>query len=171
MGQEPINSLADAAVAVYRQAATWLPQTVKDLTDEELLTRSSEGRSHLYWIAGHMTHSADIANLMNGSKSVIPDSYDGMFGMGTEPAATAGVYPKIGEIFDVFQKAVDNSIAAMKTVSDADYNKPSDAALPEFMARMSRFELVCGFATHIGYHIGQMVTILRKLDKKPWPDM
>lgn len=171
MGKQPITSLSDAAVTVYQQAAMWLPQMIKDLTDEELMTRPAEGRSHLYWIAGHMTASADIGPTMNGSASVIPEHYKKIFDMNTEPAATAGEYPPIGEIIDVFGKAVENSLASLKALTDDQFNAPSDAELPEFLAKMSRFDLVCGFASHISYHIGQMVTILRKLDKNPWPDM
>ncbi|MCK5125422.1 MAG: DinB family protein [candidate division Zixibacteria bacterium] len=171
MSKEPIKTLADAAVSVYMGNAGWMPQGLAELTKEELLTRPSKGRSHLWWIVGHLATSSDIGPMMNGSASVIPEEYKKLFDMETAPSDTGDGYPSMSELMEVFKKALDNSCAAIKALSDEQFNQKTGAELPEFLAQMSRFELVVGFGAHISYHIGQMVTILRKLDKKPWPDM
>ncbi len=171
MGNEPLKTLADAAVSNYNATAFWVSPRIAELTKEQLLQRPGEGRANTWWNLGHIVQSVDIAPYMNGSETIVPELYKKLFGEGSSATDDGEGYPPIAEMMELFGKAIANSTAALAILTDEQLNTPSEAELPEFLAKMSRFELASGFATHIGYHMGQISTMMCTFGKNPFEGM
>jgi len=167
MTDESFIPVVDQTADLFQSCTAWVPKTMRDLTVDELLRRPAAGRSHLYWIFGHMVLYTDIAPFINGSPAIIPNRYVELFDFGTRPKDTAADYPPIAEMADLFDRAVENAVRALKSIGDQDLVKPTAVPLPpglvDFMS--TRYEVIKKLGLHLVYHVGQIGTILKILGK------
>lgn len=164
---EPTQAIIRAA-QIIEMAASWVAVgKLKNITSDQALMRPAPGLNNIYWLIGHVAVSSDIAPYINGADQVIDASLDPLFDMGTEPKDDASGYPAIDEILGNFEKGIANSLAAIKSIGDADLNLPPAKPLGEPLNQYfkTRFDIINGFASHISYHGGQIGTILSLLEK------
>lgn len=168
MTTDDLSPVITAIVKSYEMASSWISaDRLKELSTEELVYRPAEKRSHIYWLLGHIVATSDIAPYINGSESVVDKSYLGHFGTGTEPKDDPAEYPPVPEILENFEKVIDNSISALKSMGETETGLSPAKPLPEFLQPYfpTRLDLVIGHATHISYHGGQIGLILKALGK------
>ena len=140
----------------------WIMGLVADIKDAPLTAPTPNGGNHPLWILGHLVHSE--ANLLNvfikGEENPLAE-WQEMFGIGSTPLNDASKYPSIEEVMAKFEEVRAATLAYLKTLTDADLDKPSHA--PEehkdFFGTIGQ----C-FATmniHFAFHGGQVADARR----------
>lgn len=155
------------AVQQYYGGAAWVTRKIEDLTEEELLFRPNGDRNHIYWLYGHIVAASDIACYINGGERAVGDVYGEYFNIGSIPQNTADGYPPIKDMRATFDKSIENSITAIKALTDDDLFAPPATPLPEPLNEYfkTRGDIIVFFAHHIAYHSGQIATVLKMLGK------
>ncbi len=161
------SPLVENAIRQFYGSAAWLRKDITELSEEELLFQPNGDRSHIYWLYGHIVGSIDIACFINGEEKVIGPEYSTHFGMGTVSQKTAEAYPSIQELQETFEKCLERSINAIKSLSDSDLELPPTGELPGPLKEYfkTREDIITGFSHHLAYHSGQIGMIMKMLGK------
>ena len=161
------NPKVAAMVREYYGAAAWVNKKVGGLTEEELLYRPNGDRSNIYWLFGHIVEGSDIACFITGGERIVGPEYFTLFDMGTKPQDTAEGYPPIAEMLETFTRCLDNSVEAIKSLTDADLDKPPVRELAEAIREYfpTRGDIITGFSHHTVYHAGQIGMIMKMVGK------
>lgn len=154
-------------VMTWEMIREWVGEYLKDMTDEELLVQPAEKRNHAWWIFGHMVLSTDVAQHLTGTPALTPKEWRPLFDEGTFPAATGANYPPKEELMAQFHKNIDVGIEAIKQLTDEDLHDIPTGELPEAAREYfdTKGKIISASAIHLGYHLGQIVTIRKMLGK------
>jgi uncharacterized damage-inducible protein DinB len=143
-----------------------LKMTLADFTEAEMLTRPCPGANHPLWQLGHLCVAE--TNLINavkpGSMPELPAGLAERF----ENKKTNGVDDpsKLAtkqQLMDIFAKTRQATIAAMKTFSEADLDKPSPERFQKMFPTVG--EILAMQTSHVMMHLGQIQVARRKLGK------
>lgn len=148
-----------AALAFAREATLNLAEGI---TDEQLTHRPQAGANHAAWILGHLAYADNgFYTKLSGNASVLPDNFDSLFGMGTEPTDDAGVYPSKSELLATLEKSHATITDWFRNLSDEQLAAP----LPEGFERFgpNHAALAATLAWHEGIHAGQLIEVRRSL--------
>lgn len=166
MSTQTDQSIAVAnAVDLLDTTRGWVQNTIKDMTNEELLRRLGPERNHAWWLFGHIVVSTDIAKFLQSSaKRTVPEAWDQHFAMKSKPSDTGEGYPDKEALITQFHTIIDAAIAATTQMKDADFADAPATPLPPPLDKyfLTKREVINGFATHASYHAGQ-IAIIRKM--------
>src|SRR5690606_15809619 len=82
-----------------------------------------------------------------------------LFGRGSTPAPDPSRYPSMEEICDIFDRVQHESIEMIRTISDAELDRPAGAEpLPHFATKAGAINTA---AIHEGFHAGQIAVVRR----------
>ncbi|MDH4157511.1 MAG: DinB family protein [candidate division Zixibacteria bacterium] len=154
-------------VATWEYARQWTADSIKDMTREELLFRPGEGRNHAWWLYGHIVVSSDISPLILEAEPVVPKEWRKFFDMETKPDSEGRGYPEREALIEMFNRVVDANIKIIKNLEPKQLaERPTDVAPKELAEYFSDCgKIIGGFALHVVYHSGQIMTIRRLLGK------
>jgi hypothetical protein len=143
-----------------------LSKALEDFTDQNATKQSGAIVNHALWTYGHIAVSnAWFRSLLDGVMTPLPDSYNGLFGMGSTPTDEPAKYPSLAEVKKHFAESLEALIAAVERSSEEDLAKPSlgdsGGMAPD------RFAAVNRAGWHAAWHLGQITMLRRAMGFKP----
>ena len=126
--------------------------------DEHSMTRACPKGHHARWIAGHLAWTDNyFLTSLAGHDRLVPESYDALFGMGSEVSDDESIYPPMSELRDAMKTTNAAMVAWFASKSD-------DELLAELPDNLKMFApnfgaLMGSLAAHEGIHAGQLTVI------------
>lgn len=118
--------------------------------------------NHVIWVLGHLAWSDDyFMNELAGAERKCPESWNGLFGMGSEPTNDADAYPSYDEILGHFHDRREALIDWFTSVDDSRLNEPLKEDWKSFAENLGG--LMNSIAIHEGMHTGQIMDVRRAL--------
>ncbi len=147
--------------------ARWMTHKLIDgLSDDELFAQPCAGANHAVWVIGHIAVTDDFfLSALGGEPSGVPESWNGLFGMNSEPSADRATYPRTDELLKVFEDRRAALKAWLGSRSESALLEPVEGDLAKFSA--TRAELPASLAFHEGFHAGQISVARRHGGKAP----
>jgi hypothetical protein len=151
------------ALASTQQLMNWY---VSDLSDDEIFQRPIPQANHIAWQVGHII--VGEMHLVKGegftaSYPTLPPGFMEKYTNETSKKDGKENFHGKAELMDLFNKTRAATIALVDTLSDADFDKPSQGTLAKFAPRRGDFFLL--LSNHILMHAGQFSVLRRKLGK------
>jgi hypothetical protein len=139
---------------------------LSDIPEDQFLFQPIPGANHTLWVMGHLALTDDLfLATLDGRSRTCPESWDGLFGMGSEPTGDAGVYPPVGEVRAKYEEMREQLLAWFGDMSDEDLARK----LPDDWQVFAENQgvLMSNLAGHELIHDGQLTVIRKALGKKP----
>ena len=136
------------------------------LPDEHMLTRAGGAGNHAAWVLGHMAQSMDfIVAMVSGEARVLDESWDVLFGGGSEPADDCSGYPSLPEMREGLDRARARTMEWVNGLDETTMFEPVPEPLQPFAndAISVPFTIVA----HNLFHVGQVATIRASLGNPP----
>jgi uncharacterized damage-inducible protein DinB len=167
MGDKTNPTSAEILIRQIRMISSWMPEKVKDLSEEELLYRAGGERAHIIWLIGHLIVGSDIFQYISGGELQAPKKYRELFDVGSTVKEKIEDYPTISDMFAEYKNLIDRVIESIQTLNDEELFLPLTGNPPEGKANYfkTRLDLITGNIGHLAYHIGQIYFIMRMLGK------
>lgn len=155
----------DRALAVLDFSHGLTLGLLKDVPADKLTHQPSPTDNHFVWTFGHLaTTYSWLQSLVDGTMHPLPDSYNGLFGMGSKPTSDAKAYPSFAEVKKHNDEAYAALVAAVKKQSDNELLRPTAAESHGFAS--DRLDAVAKGAWHEGWHAGQLANVRKALGIK-----
>lgn len=166
-------SSAAASRATVNQALEYLQFSAKmadsqidNLPDEHALAQLAGANNHKAWTLGHQALSrAWFTSSITGTMPPVPESYHGLFGSSSKPSNDPSFYPPLEELRTNYRASLDALVSAVKSLTDADLDKPAHGDSGGFIT--TKLDAVLKAAWHEGWHGGQVATLRRGLGLPP----
>ncbi len=134
-----------------------------DLTEEETLTRESDGPPHIRWLVGHLVQSVGGMARWLGAGNERNPEYVKLFERGSQLSDDPSVYPPFAQLRTELFDLLDQAKAAAEKLSDDQL----DAELPpEAGFKATLMNAACFLCMHTFYHTGQITRIRRTLGRE-----
>lgn len=137
---------------------------LSDMSDADLLVRSSPAANHTAWQLGHLIGSAHF--FLSAIGKAVPTLPDGFKEQHSKEAATSDDPRKFltkAAYLQLMQATNDAAIAAINSTPDADLDKPGPAETKDYAPTIGAVFNLIGL--HEMMHSGQIVAVRRKLGK------
>jgi hypothetical protein len=164
---EPAMNAKDAILTTYDMGERVLNTYLDDLADEDLRTRPVPGQNHIAWQLGHLIASERfmVEAIRPGLSPALPEGF--VDAHGRDEASTCSDDParflKKDE-YRALMKAQRNATkAALENMTEGDLDAPSPERYRNRMPTIGAVMLLIG--THVLMHVGQFVSVRRKLGK------
>ena len=129
---------------------------------EDKRTYHPAGGNHVMWILGHLAWSDDFfMKELAGLDRACPDEWEGLFGMGSEPADDPSKYPPYEELLSQFHGRREVLVEWFTQLDDGRLTEPLKEEWKGFAENLG--SLMSSLAVHEGMHIGQLTDIRRGL--------
>lgn len=135
---------------------------VQDIPPDKLTFQPAPNTNHTLWVLGHLA-STDNFFLTSFAKldPVIEESWNELFGMGSEPTDDPQSYPSPGEVKAGLAKARTALAAWFQSMDEHQLLSPLPDEMSSFAANFAA--LMCSIAWHEGLHAGQLSAVRRSL--------
>jgi len=136
---------------------------IENLTPEQWMHQACDGVNHVMWNVGHIALvDAAFIKEAGGSTTAIPDTYEAMFGMGTEPASSLDAYPDIKELLDALNNVRSDFVSHFKSLSGEQLaGTPTTEGFTRMMPTVSQ---IPNFnVLHESTHTGQILIARKSL--------
>lgn len=156
----------DAIQSSLRSTQQLVGWYLDDLSDADLLTRTSPTANHIAWQLGHLITSEIHLVKENIPDAQFPDLPGGF--VKQHEKETSAIEPPTGfsakEVYlNLFNSVREATLACVDKLSDADLDKPTQGTMAEFAPRLG--DLLILVSNHTLMHGGQFTSVRRKLDK------
>jgi DinB superfamily len=155
----------DAILHTYTMGDNILSSYLGDLGDAELLVRPVPGMNHIAWQLGHIIAGERwmVEGIKPGSSPALPEGFDEGHGQTASNVDDPSKYYSK----DRYQKLLKAQREATKQVleglSDADLDAPGPESFRSYAPTVGAVMMMVG--THLLMHVGQFVSVRRKLGK------
>ena len=140
-----------------------LKMTVADISDAQMLDRPVPDANNPLWQLGHLI--ASEARMVNGcaGKTVIalPDGFEARFSKDTCKSNDPKILGSKAELVPLFEKVRTQTAQWVKTLTQADLDKPTGGPMGEWFP--THGHLISVLPQHINMHLGQIQVLRRKL--------
>jgi hypothetical protein len=154
MNRQHLVDFLGFAHGMVVNASTW--------PDDKVTAQAAGQPNHCLWTLGHLASTYEWASgLIDGRPTALPDSYKGLFGMGSTPTGEAKGYPPIAEVRGQFDAVFNRLMASAKGISDAELDAPLSEATGGFAS--TKMDMLYKMAWHDGWHLGQLTTLRKHL--------
>ncbi len=138
---------------------------LKDVPADKMTFQPTPTENHFVWTFGHLASTYSwLKSLVDGQMHPLPDSYNGLFGMGSKPTPDAKAYPSFAEVKKHNDEAYAAFVGAVKKQTDAELLQPTAADSHGFAT--DRLDAVAKGAWHEGWHAGQLANVRKALGIK-----
>ncbi len=121
-----------------------------------------QGANHATWIAAHIALTDDyFLKTLGGLPGKLPESWEGLFGMGSKCESSADAYPAWDEIIAVMHERRTTLVGWFCAMDADELAKPLPDDLQMFAS--NRAALMPSIAWHEGFHAGQLTAVRRSL--------
>ena len=155
----------DAIRNSYEFSQMVLTSYVNDLTDEELLTRPTEGCNHIAWQLGHLINAECglVESIAPGYAIELPEGFAEKHSKENTASDDPADFLSKDEYLAYFGKIKEATYKALDAQSDEDLAKPAPEHLQQLCGNAGA---VWGLiSTHPMMHVGQFVPVRRQLGK------
>ncbi len=146
----------------------WIEAMLGDIDGVDAVAPPTpNGGNHALWVLGHLAvaESAIFNGYIRGAAPTLTE-WEPLFGMGSRPVSDVSKYPGKAELLAKFQAARAETLAYLRSITDADLDRPSHAAEhKEMFGTVGRCFAV--LVNHQMFHAGQVADVRRALGKKP----
>lgn len=133
----------------------FLKMLLEGLTDEQMMTRPCPKGNHAAWIVGHLAWTDDsFLQGLAGQASGIPESWNAMFGMKSEPSDDPAAYPPREELMRRLDDRREGVRAWLSGLSEAELTAPIEGDMAQFARTLAMVPSSLSF--HEGMHAGQL---------------
>src|SRR3954454_11527998 len=136
-----------------------------DLEDADLLLRPVEGQNHIAWQLGHLIESERqmVEGIKPGTCPPLPEGFAESHNRDATKSDDPKQFWTKQQYLELFNKQREATKKLLEEMADAELDAPA----PERIRRMcptvgATFNLIGG---HVGMHVGQFVSVRRKLGK------
>jgi len=155
----------DAILKVYDGAENITKSYLTDLTAADLLVRPVPGQNHIAWQLGHLiaTEKKFVDAIKPGVSPALPENFDDGHGRQQTNVDDPSKYLAPEEYLRLYATQREATKQVLAETSDADLDAPG----PEFARRMAATlgATLLLVGTHQLMHVGQFVSVRRKLGK------
>lgn len=135
-----------------------------DLTDADLMTRTSPAANHIAWQLGHLIRSAHgFIRLLGHPVPALPDGFAESYTRETATSDDPRKFHTKAEYLSLMQSLNQAAIVAIDNTPDADLNKPGPAEVRAYAPTIAA--VLNLLSLHEMMHSGQFVAVRRKLGK------
>ncbi len=139
---------------------------VKDLTDQELLTRSVPGANHIAWQLGHLlSSSAQMLQAIGQDAPTLPDGFVEAHTKETKDSDDPARFYSKDEYLKHLEQMKVASLNAIDAIPDDQLQQPGPEPMRAYFPQVH--DVLVGLGTHWLMHAGQWVPVRRKLGKAP----
>jgi len=158
-------SLNETLAAVVQQNLEMIKGHLGDFTDAEWLTRPVPAANHAAWQMAHLANfDVMVAGVLSpGAKISVPAGLEQCQTKEASKSDDPKQFPTKAETLKVMEEANAIQVAAVKTMSDADFAKPSPEQFRSFAPTIGHLVLLV--PSHAAMHLGQIQVIRRKLGR------
>lgn len=159
---EESRTIIDAGIAGARVSSGLLLRALEGFEGDAWVKSTHDTGNHTLWTLGHLTVSAaGFANFAGSAFDGLPESYNALFNMGTEPKADLSAYPDPAEVTEHYKAASAHVHQAwLDADAEAMAEKP-EGFFGEMFPAKSHVAMFLGH--HEMTHIGQVLMIRRML--------
>lgn len=138
-----------------------------DIAEEEMAHQPSAGVNPPAWILGHLAVVNDMALGMLGQPTLLPESWAGEFGPGSQPLPQNGAYPSKQELLDALQKGYA-ALAEVAANVDLDQLSGPHPIAPLLESLPTQGDLLAHvLTTHPAMHLGHLSNWRRQMGRPP----
>ena len=157
------EAVRDAGLFTLGTARWLMSKLIEGLTPEQWIHQACDGVNHALWNVGHIAASEKFfLQCAGGSTASVPDSYEGLFGMGSQPSSSMDAYPSPGEVVEVFNRVREECIAHMQGLSGEQLLVAVDNERMQGVAP-TVVQLINFMVLHDATHIGQILVARKAL--------
>jgi hypothetical protein len=146
----------------------WMEALLTDIDGADAVAPpTAKGGNHPLWVIGHLTVSEAmvLTDYIQGPDPVLPE-WVVMFGMSSKPVSDLSKYPTKAELLARFHEVRAQTLAYLKTMTDADLDRETHAdGPPELFGTIGRCWAT--IVNHQTFHIGQIADARHALGRKP----
>lgn len=161
--QQSFSELARISLTGSRD---FLGKILDSLNDDQLTARAGGTGNHSLWVMGHIVFADDLfVSAFQEQASMIPESYQALFGQGSHVSANASDYPSRAELLEKMDEA---RARTLEWVSGFDDESAFQAAPEQVQAFANNaIEAATTLAQHEFMHAGQLTSVRASLGMKP----
>lgn len=157
----------DVILQTYALNDILLNSYLGDLTDAELLIRPIPGQNHIAWQLGHLIASENhmVESVAPGKSPALPEGFAEAHNTknGSAQSDDPAKFKTKDEYLALYKAQRAATIEALKAFPEAELDAPGPEATRSYMpTNGSLFNMIGG---HITMHVGQFVSVRRKLGK------
>jgi hypothetical protein len=138
---------------------------LSDLSDADLMTRPGPGCNHLAWQLGHLISSeSNLVSAVCPEKGAeLPEGFAAAHSKESCGSDDPKQFCSKQEYLDLYAKVRESTVAALESLSDGDFDKPSPEWIRKDFPKLGQYWALVG--THPMMHAGQFAVVRRKLGK------
>jgi uncharacterized damage-inducible protein DinB len=157
----PIELSAD----VLQRDLGMVTSSLADFSDTDFLARPVPGANHITWQLGHLisTETRMVNGIKPGAAAPLPADFEAKFTKETAGKDDAAFFPKRSQMLDQLTKTRTATIAMVKGLTLADWQKEGPEKMRDFIPTIGH--ALHMFSAHMHMHLGQAQVIRRKLGK------
>lgn len=142
-----------------------LKATLADFSDADMLVRPAPAANHAAWQLGHLVNaeSGMINMTIPGAVPPPPAAFEKKFSKETSKIDDPAAFLPKDEMLAALSNARAATIAWVKTLQPADFDKPGPERMRDFIPTVGH--MVQMLPGHVMMHVGQFQVIRRKLGK------
>ena len=136
-----------------------------DLSDADLVLRPGEGQNHIAWQLGHLISAerSFVEGIKPGSCPPLPAGFDKAHNKEASKSDDPSKFLAKQTYLDLFQTQRAATKSVLESLNDAELDAPAPESIRKFSPTIgTTFSLV---GEHILMHVGQFVSVRRKLNK------
>lgn len=141
---------------------------VADLDGKDLVAApTARGGNHALWVLGHLavSEASIVGKFIKGQEPALKE-WQGLFGLGSEPAGDLSKYPTKAEVLKKSQAVRQETLDLLRSLSDKDLDKPTSVQQNrEIFGTIGR--CLVTMVHHQAFHLGQIAVVRRALGRKP----
>lgn len=145
----------------------FLKTLLQGIDADKLAHQPEPGMNHPLWIAGHLAWTMEFPAKMLGVEYKVPEGWDKLFGMKSEPVDDAAKYPDLAALLAELDRGVEAVGPAIESISpEALAAQMPDEGFREMMPTVGD-GLTFILNSHIAMHAGQLSAWRRACGMKP----
>jgi hypothetical protein len=156
----------DAILQTFTMNDMILNAYLADLSDADLLIRPVEGQNHIAWQLGHLIASerSMLEGIKPGASPALPEGFEKAHDREDTTSDDASRFATKQQYLDLFKAQRAATRKVLDGMSDADLDTPGPERLRQMAPTVGATYGLIG--NHVMMHVGQFVSVRRKL-KKP----
>lgn len=139
-------------------------QYLSDITDQELVARTTPDANHIAWQLGHLISAeCRLVEAATGQKASLPDGFSERHSKDTAASDKAADFLSKDEYLSLAKTVRAATLQALEGISEADLDKPVGGRVPPFVKTAGHCFMLVG--NHWILHAGQFAVLRRKLNR------
>jgi hypothetical protein len=141
-----------------------LKMLLADFSDADMIVRPCPGANHALWQLGHLIGSETfMVSACGGKAAELPAGFGDKFKKETAKIDDPKAFGTKADLLALFDKVRAATVNWIKTLKEADLNKPAPEAMRAFFPTVGHLVLL--LPGHLDMHAGQVQVLRRKLGK------